>query len=652
MLDANATLKGLTTPELIAFLAAASAAYYNTSAPVVSDDLYDLVKEELTRRDPKNAFLAEVGAAPGEDGAKKVELPYYMGSLDKIREDPKALTKFVAAYPGDYVLMDKLDGNSALLTYGADGRPSGLYSRGNGTVGQTLAHLLPLVRGIPERATPGLAVRGELILSRADWERLKHLGANARNVVAGTMNKKTPNPDIARAMTFVAYEIRAGGGAASGAAGRRLSEDLAALARGGFTTVYWESLDASQMTMDDLSDRLVARRAGSPYEVDGVVVSHDAPHKVVAGKNPKHAFAFKSLLTHDEAEVIVSAVEWNVSKDGFLKPTVLFNPVVLNGVTIQRATGFNAGFIEAQKIGPGGRIVIIRSGDVIPKIQRVLTPAASGRGALPEGAGEPGGPQWNETHVDLKMAPDGIDPEYAKKQMEHFAVSLEMPSVAAGTIKKMYDNGVTSVAAMLRVTAEDLAKMEGFQRTLAEKVATAIAEAKARATCADLMVASNAFGRGFGTRKIALILGAFPDRRMPDDVPTVAELSAVKGIGPKTATEFVEGIGRFRAFLRETGLTTTCSAAPAAGPAAPAAAAPTGALARLAGAKIVFTGFRAKDWEARIAAVGGQVSSSVSRATTLVVAADPDKVTGKVADAQKYAIRVMGKDAFAAEYGL
>jgi len=499
-------------------------------------------------------------------------------------------------------------------------------------------------------------VRGELILPREDWARLNHLGANARNVVAGTMSKKVPNKDIARAITLVVYEIV--GRPTGSAAAPAVSEDLAMLREAGFTVVHSEALAATEMTMDHLSARLLARRAGSPYEVDGIVVSHDAFHKKIVGKYPKYAFAFKSLLTHDEAEVIVSSVEWNVSKDGYLKPTVLFNPVSLAGVKIQRATGFNAAFIESNVIGPGARIVIIRSGDVIPKIQRVLTVAANGRPALPEGAGG-AGPQWNDTHVDLRMAAatpagneagagaDGTAADYARKQMEHFAVSLEMPSVAAGTIKKLYDNGVRSVAAMMRLTAADIVAMEGFQKTSAEKVAAAIADAKVRVTCADLMVASNVFGRGFGKRKIAMILGAFPD--IPEVVPATAELAGVKGIGPKTAAEFTEGMARFRAFLRETGLECRRAASPAASAASAATAAP---IARLAGAKVVFTGFRAKEWEAQITAVGGNVGTSVSSKTTLVVAADPEKITGKVAEAQKLNLPVMSREAFAAEYGL
>ena len=676
MHNLDAKLAAMTPDEMAEFLAAASAAYYNTSVSVISDDIYDIVKTELAQRAPKHPFLAEIGApAPAAAAALggKIKLPHYMGSLDKIREDPKALVRFVAKYSGDYVAMDKLDGNSALVVYDASGRATGMYSRGDGTTGQNLAHLLPLIgpkAGLPvvtagPLAGRAFAVRGELIISRADWAKISDLGANARNVVAGAMHTRTPNPKIAAAIRFVAYDLLEPHDLAIG-------EALAVLRAAGFIAVHATDppLAAADMTMDRLSELLLARRAQSEYECDGIVVAHNAPHaRQKPGKNPAHAFAFKSLLTHEEAEVVVRSVAWNVSKDGYLKPTVHFNPVVLAGAKLQKATGFNAAFIEKNVIGTGSRIVIIRSGDVIPKIQRVLSPAANGLPALPDGIGS--AYAWNETHVDLRIAPAAapgapgasgsaapasaaVNDELAAKLLENFATSLEIPYVAAGTVKKLYAAGVKTIAQFIRLTADEVAKMDGFQKVSAERVAIAIRERLASATCNDLMVASNAFGRGFGQRKIALITGAFPN--LPASAPTLAELKAINGLGDKTAQEFLKNLPAFMSFLKETGLVCHKPAAPgAAGPGASAVAAAAAApvrAAELAGKSVVFTGFRNKDWEAALAAAGAKLSTSVSGKTFIVVAADPDEDSGKLKKAADLGVRVVSRDAFAAEYGL
>ena len=96
-------------------------------------------------------------------------------------------------------------------------------------------------------------------------------------------------------------------------------------------------------------------------------------------KNPEHAFAFKMVISDQVAEAKVVDVEWNISKTGYLKPRVEIEPIRLGGVTIKHATGFNGNFIESNKIGIGAIIEIIRSGDVIPYIKSVITPAETAK---------------------------------------------------------------------------------------------------------------------------------------------------------------------------------------------------------------------------------------------------------------------------------
>jgi len=119
-------LKDLKTDEIVAILQAASDAYYNSETSVISDDLYDIAKEYLEIHVPNHPFLKEVGAPiKGE----KVDLPYWMGSMNKIRDDEKSIVKWMNDYPGDVVISDKLDGNSGMLVITPSTKT--LYSRGN-----------------------------------------------------------------------------------------------------------------------------------------------------------------------------------------------------------------------------------------------------------------------------------------------------------------------------------------------------------------------------------------------------------------------------------------------------------------------------------------------------------------------------------------
>ena len=134
-------LESLTTDKIVKIIKDASFEYYKGN-PLLTDDIFDIVKNYLAKRDPKNPALQDIGAvAPGE----KVALPFYMGSLDKIREDEKALNSWKKNpnHEGDVVISDKLDGNSALVVY--SGNKISMYSRGDGVMGQDISQVIPFL---------------------------------------------------------------------------------------------------------------------------------------------------------------------------------------------------------------------------------------------------------------------------------------------------------------------------------------------------------------------------------------------------------------------------------------------------------------------------------------------------------------------------
>jgi NAD-dependent DNA ligase len=627
--------------ELAALLEQANEAYRNTNAPLLSDDIYDIAEDHLRKIAPKHPFLQRVGALEHGD---KVKLPYWMGSLDKIKDDgEKAIAKFTKAYPGSYVVSHKLDGNSGMLVY-SPGQPTRLYSRGDGKEGQDLTGMLRYVKlphnAVGEKEKENVAVRGELIISRQNWSAIADKGANARNVVAGAMHAKHPDPDIAKRIDFVAYELLH--------PKMPFGEGLTYLERAGFNVVWHDDVDDDNLTVENLSKILVREREDAEYEIDGIVLMHDDVHKQPSGKNPKYAFAFKSILTQEEAEVTVSGVEWRISKDGAIKPTVVFPGVSLGGATIQRATGNNAAFIEKNKIGVGARIVIIRSGDVIPKVIRVTRPAPGGP-SMPEIPYE-----WNSTHVDVMVVNDNdtISAEQKLRNLEHFAKTLSIKHVAVGTLKKLADAGHDSVAALLKLSVADVAGLEGFQTTSATNVVAGLQKAKREATCMDWMVASNIFGRGLGSRKIAAITRELP-QILAGTTPTLAELTQIEGVGEATANAFLAGLSAFHQFMRDIGV--PCRATGMAADAAPKdknkkekdkEKPNKKAVAKFAGAVLVFTGFRNKEWEQAVEAAGGKVSSAISGKTTLVVAADPDESSTKLNKARDLGIKIISKQEF------
>ena len=610
-------LKTVTLEEVFAFLQEANEYYRNTTETLLSDELYDFLYDYAKKKDPQHPFFKQVGAPVKE----KVELPEWMGSLDKIRDDPKALLKWKKEYDAPYVMSDKLDGISGM--YAINKGQVNLYTRGDGTHGQLVTGLLPYLTDKIQLPKEKTLVRGEFIISRANWKKIQHRGANARNVMAGVLNAKQPDPEIAQYVDFVAYELVA--------PKKPFTEGLEYVRALGFKTVPWKTADQDTLTNELLSDYLMERRQASLYEIDGIVVRDNLPHNIVKGKNPKYAFAYKTILTHDKAEVTVLQVEWNVSKDGLIKPTVIFPPISLGGVKIQKATGFNASFIETHKIGPGAKVVIIRSGDVIPHILEVVKGAATPY--LPEMPYE-----WTPTHIDIIVKGDGENKQMQLRQLEHFVNVLDIKFIGPGVLQKLMDHGIDKIEDLFSLEKKDLLLIPGIQEKGAEKIYTSLRASLTTVTCAKLMAASNLFGRGFGEKRLQLILDHHPQI---EQLKPLGALQSIEGVGAVMEKQFLEKLPLFYAFAKKIGFDRCGVAAPS-----PPKKRSSPLVATMAGQNIIFTGFRSKELEEQVIERGGKIASGVTKNTTLVVAMDVNEESSKLKKARELGVRIISKEEF------
>lgn len=634
-------LKNLSEDDIATILQKANHSYYNEKDPIFSDNLFDMIKEYLEDKNPNHPILKTVGAAVILDNRKE-ELPYYMGSLDKIKGEEKVLEKFKKEYKDSYIVSDKLDGNSAMF-YIKNGQPQQpqLYSRGDGTIGQNISNILPLIQNIPDliKEKTELAVRGECIISRESFEKIKHKGKNGRNMVAGVLNAKIPDMEVARATEFVAYELIE----------PKMSpeEQMKYMKKLGFKVVDYQVLSEAKLTNEKLSDILTDRRQNSPYEIDGIVVMHNKLHRRVNKENPPYGFAFKSLHTMAKAEVIVANVEWNLSKDGLLVPVINFAPINLNGVTIRRAHGFNGKFIKDNKIGPGSKLVIIRSGDVIPYIQEILSVSETGDPQMPTMDYV-----WSKTGVDIMITNENKkDNEELKfKNFENFFKKIDIVGLGPGNMKKMFDKGFNTAKKVFDASVSDLLTVDGFKDKLAIKIHDALHERLKTLDCLTIMDASNVMGRGLGSKKLDLILKEFPAILNNRYVPTITELISLKGIEKTTADLFTENLPAFFKFIDDNELDCmiTIKGPAVQEPADLAAAAPLGPS--FVGEKIVFTGVRNKELEKYIIEHGGEVVGSISKNTTLVICKDSNEDSSKIKKAKELNIKLIEINEFIKKY--
>jgi DNA ligase (NAD+) len=637
----------MSSAELVKLLKHLSDSYYNTGETLVNDDTYDILREILEEKDPKNKYLQSIGA-PVIPDKEKCKLKYFASSLDKKKPIGDDIKKWLNKFENDKIVSDKLDGVSAIFSREKNGDLL-LCTRGDGYIGQNINFLIEHIFSkeyVKDLPSGPWCIRGELVISKKNFKILKDLFKstynkdlkNARNTVAGLVNSKTINEKrkiIANVTDFVAYSVFE----------PKLlpSEQFKWLDKNDFELVNYKIFDSDdKLTTDNFSEQFVEAEKNSKYEIDGLVVIDDAKYKLIEGKKPKYAFAFKNVSKHEIAEVKVLSVEWNASIDIYLKPTVLIETAYLAGVKINRATAFNAKYIFDNKIGKDAIVQLVRSGDVIPHILKVIKKAKTQ---------EPDGKwKWNASGVDII----GIDTKYKMqsivKLITNFFKVLEVKNVGEGIIQKFVNNGYDSIKKILMIHEDEIANIDGMGEKIGKKIVKNIKESIKNVSLEQIMVASHTFGRGFGETKILLVLKKYPNILDMDDKNLLDKISNIHGYNVKTAKRFVKNLPNFKKFMNEIKDIIN--------------------IDKVSAKKkeinndnksndnlfnneiVVFTGIRNKSFKKFIEDSGGRVASTVSGKTTLLIAKDPSSTDSKIQKAKDTGIKIISYDDFAQKYKL
>ena len=527
-LNGISVIKKLNEKQLTNIIQFANTKYHN-QCPIMTDNQYDIIKEFIEQKYPNNVSITEIGA---EVERNKVVLPFEMPSMNKIKPDTKSLANWINNYNGPYTLSCKLDGVSALYTT-TESTPK-LYTRGNGTVGQDISHLIPYLR-LPK--TKNIVIRGEIIIPKNVFEqKYKTTFANPRNMVAGVVNHKHISNSI-NDTHFIAYEVIS--------PCLKPSEQLEFLKTIDIESVLSHSIKTLSNEM--LSNLLVKWRDTYMYEIDGIIVTNDQIYPRKSG-NPEYAFAFKMVLSDQIAEAKVVDVIWTPSKDGYLKPRIQIEPINIGGVKIEYTTGFNAAFIKDNSIGIGATIEIIRSGDVIPIPKSVIVPSEPKMPSVPY--------IWNDTHIDIMLVNASEDPTVKEKNITGFFKGIKVDGLSSGNISRLINSGFSTVPQIIAMSESDFLKVDGFKDKMANKIYTGIRDKLNETTIIELMAASNIFGRGFSEKKMEIILNELPDILVSNQTnkDKINAVITVKGIALKTAESLVNNIEDFKHFLTDCGL--------------------------------------------------------------------------------------------------
>ena len=595
-------------------------AYYNDES-MMTDNEYDIIKEYFERKFPANQLLDNIGAPIKKN---KVTLPYFMPSMDKIKPTTNALYSWMNDYKGPYVLSCKLDGVSGM--YISNDKTRNLYTRGDGSIGQDVTHLL---RALELPIMKDVVVRGEFILSKKTFhDKYKSRFSNARNLVSGIINSTTID-EKTRDMDFIAYEVIH--------PPMKPQDQMKYLIRNGFNTV--RNATFANVTNELLSQILVDWREHYEYDIDGIIVSDDNKYDRIEG-NPKQSFAFKMVISDQVAEAKVIDVIWSPSKNGYLKARVRIEPINIGGVNIEYATGFNGKFIESNKIGIGAVIRIIRSGDVIPYIQSVTVPAEVAK--MPTESYH-----WTESEVDIILNNINDNMVVQQKNITDFFTTLKVDGLSTGNVNRLMKAGFNTIAKIIYMKKEDFKTVEGFGEKMVDKIYDGIHLKLEEASLVKIMSASNMLGRGLGERKINLIMSRYPNvlTSVSSKDEKHARLIEIDGIGKENASSFLDNMSNFINFLREIGKSNMLTRSPK-------RSTPVTKDSNhiLNGKRIVMTKVR----DARVLSLleqhGGILDNNVTKNTFLLITKSMDDVSSKMKKAEELGIPVLTPDDFLKEY--
>lgn len=524
-------------------------AYYNGD-PLVADDEFDRLWDELKRLDPANALLHRVGADSGSFPKARHRIP--MGSQDKAA-DPQEFLAWAHKHPYDEYLVEyKLDGASLELQY--DG---GVFvravTRGNGTVGDDITANAARMQGLlPRLEREGRilpltgGIRGEVIMSRQVHRDFYSDKANCRNAANGLMKRK--DGEGCQHLQVICYDALFEGHAFADEL-----DKMDWLASCGFATVPLAVCKSAQEVIDYRS-QVMELRAQLPYDIDGLVVKERAINLEDAARaRPERQIAFKFSL--EEAVSVLRRVEWSESGATYT-PVAVFDPVELAGTTVRRASLVNPNTIRSLGVRIGSHVVVTKRGEIIPKIEAVVPSVGSGQAdggqdiELPVRCGQCGSPLVDEgTRL---YCPGPSCPKKLLHRLEKWISVLDIRDFGTTLLGSLFRAGkVDSIPSLYRLTEADLTPFFLNQQSIDRERESLGARKVIKSLASRTTVSLAAFVAGFDIEGIGETLM----ERLTDAgfstlerllAATEEEIGAVNGFGEITAAALVRGLADSR----------------------------------------------------------------------------------------------------------
>lgn len=634
--------------------------YHAEDAPEIPDSAYDALVAELRSLETEFPDLITPESPTQRVGSHvqemfhKVRHEVMQWSFDNVFSPDELRawdlrTRKLAAADLSYICEHKIDGLKIVLTY-KEGKLVRGATRGDGEVGEDITANIKAIRSIPLVLSEAIdiTVVGEAWfpikeLARVNAEREKNgeaLFANPRNAAAGSLRQLDPRVTASRRLESFIYDI----GAIKGSAPKTQEEELIYLAKLGFkVNPHWKRCNDVDAILK-FYEEWGKRRMTLPYDIDGVVIKvNEVAMQEKLGytaKAPRAAIAFK--FPAEQVATVLEDIVLQVGRTGVLTPVAHLRPVRVAGSMVSRATLHNEDEIKRLDVRIGDTVILQRAGDVIPDIVRVLPELRTGKEkvyrfpkkvALCGGDGSieriPGEAAWRCVHKGSL--------EQQIRIFEHFVSkkAFDVDGVGPQVVGALLEAGlVASFDDLFTLTEGDFLQVPGFAEVSAKNAVAAIRKAR-KVSLARLLVGLSIPHVGEEVaRTIALHMGTIQKLR----TTSVEELSMIEGVGEIIARSIVAWFTEEDHTKMLDRLLAHIEVERVAAPRSK----------KLAGQTFVLTGtltsLSRDEAGERIRALGGTVSSSVSKKTGYVVAgADPGS---KYDTAQELGVPVLTEEDF------
>lgn len=532
--------------------------YYVEDDPEIEDSEYDMLQRELASIEkeypelitPDSPTQRVGGSAEGlfEPVTHTVPLESLQDAFS-LGEVEAFITRVREQFPqAEFVVEPKIDGLSVALEY-----ENGLLvrgsTRGDGVTGENVTANLRTVNSIPLRLKKDVTieVRGEVYMPKKVFAALvgeqeqngEKPFKNPRNAAAGSLRQKNPAVTASRSLDIFVFNVQRYGG--DGLTGHKQSIDF--LKELGFKTIpFYNKFTTVEQIEAELA-RIGEIRSSLPYDIDGAVIKTDSfAMRAEIGstaKFPRWALAFK--YPPEEKETRVVDIEVAVGRTGVLTPTAVFEPVLVSGSTVSRATLHNQDFINEKDIRIGDRVVIRKAGDIIPEVVKVVShDEGSERFTLPEVCPSCGAPVIREEGEAAVRCVNPECPAQLLRNLIHFCSrdAMDIEGMGDAVLEKLVSCGLlTKASDIYTLKKEDFMTLEGFKDKSSENLINAIENSKKN----DLSKLVFALGiRHVGQKAGKLLADYFGTMQaiMQADVEALCAIDGFGGIMAQSVADF------------------------------------------------------------------------------------------------------------------